>query len=201
MLGAALVGLPVHAERAVVEHLQPVHADVAPARAGVAREHARQRDVAAAVLGPALEGRQARERRAIRLDHLLTRPVADAPGARLHEIDERAELPQPLGERAGQRQVEELGDALAQLVQLADAERQGHPVRRPERVDEHRHVEALDALEEERHVLRGRALRDAVGDLGDLEVARDRHGHAAQAPRLLEASDERLEVAGHAHSR
>src|SRR2546425_5874881 len=36
------------------------------------------------------------------------------------------------------------------LVQMADAERYRQPVGRPERVDEHRHVEALDALEEER---------------------------------------------------
>ena len=63
VLGAALVGLPVHAERHVVEDLQPVHADVARPGARVAREHRGQRDVAAPVAGPAAEDRQARERR------------------------------------------------------------------------------------------------------------------------------------------
>src|SRR5207253_529929 len=120
VLGAALVGLPVHAEGPIVEDLEPVHPDVARAGARVPGEHARQRDVAAAVLGPAAE---------------------------------------------------------------------------------HRHVGALNALEEERHVPLARPLRDAIGDLRDLEVARDGDGHPAEAPGLLEAGDELPEVAERAHSR
>ena len=201
VLGATLVGLPVHAEGPVVEHLEAVHADVARARLRVPGEHTRQRDVAAAVLGPAAQHRQARERCALGLDHLLARGVGHAPGPRLHEVEERAELPEPLGERAGQLHVEELGDALAELVQGPDAERQRQPVGRAEGVDEYRHVGALDALEEERQVPVGRALRDAIGDLGDLEVARDRDGHAAETPGLLEAGDELPEIAERAHSR
>ena len=90
---------------------------------------------------------------------------------------------------------------LAELVQGPDAERQRQPVGRAEGVDEHRHVGALDALEEERHVPLARPLRDAIGDLRDLEVARDGDGHPAEAPGLLEAGDELPEVAERAHSR
>jgi hypothetical protein len=62
VLGAALVRLPVHAEGSIVEHLQTVHADVAGAGEGIAREHGGQRDVASAVAGPALQDRQAGQR-------------------------------------------------------------------------------------------------------------------------------------------
>ena len=53
VLRAALVPLPVHAGRAAVEHLHPVRADVAHAGFRILRDDERQRDVAAAVLGPA----------------------------------------------------------------------------------------------------------------------------------------------------
>src|SRR3989441_12164053 len=87
------------------------------------------------------------------------------------------------------------------LVQMADAERYRQPVGRAEGVDEHRHVEALDALEEERHVPLAWALRDAIGDLRDLEVARDGDGHPAEAPGLLEAGGGPPEGAKRAPSR
>ena len=79
-----------------------------------------------------------------------------------------------------------LRDPLAQLVETLDAERAGHALRRAEGVDEHRHLEAVDLLEEEGDVLGGRALRDAVDDLADLEIARDTHGDALELPSLLE---------------
>jgi hypothetical protein len=95
------------------------------------------------------------------------------PRPRLHEVEERAELREPLGERTRELEVEELRDALAQLVEVAQAEGGAHPVLRAERVHEHGHVEVLDALEQQGHVLLGRAFRHAVGNLGNLEVARD----------------------------
>src|SRR5262249_33560150 len=98
--------------------------------------------------GPALERRQARERWVSRLDHFLTGRGRDSPGPGLHEVEEHAELAQTLGEGAGQLQVEELRDALAELVEVAHAERRSHAVLRPEGVQEQGHVEAVDALEE-----------------------------------------------------
>ena len=53
---------------------------------------------------------------------------------------------------------------------MAHAEGGRHAVLRAERVHEHGHVEAVDALEQEGHVAVGRALRHAVGDLGDLQI-------------------------------
>ncbi len=199
MLGAALVRLPVHAERAVVEDLEPVHPDVALARARIAREDTRQGDVAAAVAGPALERREPGDRGPRGLDHLLAGRRGHAPRPGLHEIDERVELAETLGESAGQLQIQELRDSLAELVEVAHAECRGDAVLRAERVHEHGHVEALDALEQEGHVAVGSAFRDAVGDLGDLEIARDRRRHPPQPSVLLEMVDELAEV-GEAHS-
>ena len=48
----------------------------------------------------------------------------------------------------------------------------------------------------------GGPLRHAVGDLGDLEVARDGRGHAAELAALLEVRDELAEIGeGHACGR
>ena len=200
VFGAALVRLPVHAERPLVEYLQAVHADVPLTRDWIAREDTGQGDVATAVAGPALERRQPRQRGPCGLDHFLAGRRGDALGPGLHQIEQRVELAETLGEGAGQLQVEELRHALAELVQMAHAERGAHAVLRAERVDEHRHVEALDTLEQQRHVALGGALRHAVRDLGDLQVARDGRRHPPEPPVLLEVVDELAEV-GEAHSR
>jgi hypothetical protein len=105
-------------------------------------------------------------------------------------------LLQSLHEGAGHAQVEQLRHALRELVEALDAERPRHAVRRAERVHQHGHVVAVDALEEQRHVAIGRALRHAVDDLGDLEVARDRDRDAAQAVSLLQQRHELREARG-----
>jgi hypothetical protein len=82
---------------------------------------------------------------------------------------------------------------------VAHAEGGRHAVFRAEGVHEHGHVEALDALEQQRHVTVGGALRDAVGDLGDLQIARDGRFYPLEPPVLLKMVDELAEV-GEAHS-
>src|SRR5262249_36738158 len=104
-------------------------------------------------------------------DHLLARRAGDAPRAGLYQIEERAELREALAERARELQIEELRDALPQLVEMGHSERRRHAVVGAEHVDEHGHVEALDPLEQEGHVAIAGALGDAIGDLRDLEIA------------------------------
>ena len=55
VLGGYFLALPVHAGGLAVVDLHAVHADVAPAGAGVSGVDAGQGDEAAAVVGPALE--------------------------------------------------------------------------------------------------------------------------------------------------
>ena len=71
MLGALLVRLPVHAGGAFVVNLNAVHATIALAGFRVLREDHRERDVAAAVFGPALEDREIVQGEAFRLDDFV----------------------------------------------------------------------------------------------------------------------------------
>ena len=73
MFGALLVGLPVHAGGAAVVDLQAVAAAIALSGIGIAREHHRQGDEAAAVLRPAVQNGKAVEREIVALNHVLAR--------------------------------------------------------------------------------------------------------------------------------
>src|SRR5439155_25149823 len=75
-----------------------------------------------------------------------------------------------------------------------DAQRPAPSLRGAERVDENRRREALDPLEQKRAVLARRALRHAIGDLGDLELAPDGHADSPQLVALLEEGEELAEV-------
>ena len=173
VLGRALVDLPVHAERALIEDLEPVHAHVARARHGVRREHHRQRDEAPRVPRPAAQhGQRGEAGRSV-----STTSWQGAERTRLGPaLATSKRSPSFLSlstMRARHPQVEELRDARGELVEVLDAERRRHALGRAEGVDEHRHVEALDFSNRRAWLLLGRALRDAVRDLGDLEVAGD----------------------------
>src|SRR5207247_9521075 len=108
--------------------------------------------------------------------------------------DSRAYLARLRGVRAWQLLFDKLRDPRAELVELAHAERGGHAVLRAEGVHENGPIEAFHALEQQGHVPLGRALRHAVGDLGDLEIARDGDRHPPKPPVLLEVADEVAEV-------
>src|SRR5207245_10232539 len=118
-------------------------ADVPLTRAWIAREDTGQGDVATAVAGPAMERRQPRQRGPRGLDHFLAGRRGDALGPGLHQVEQRVELAETLGEGAGQLQVEELRHALAELVQMAHAESGAHAVLRADCVVTLAQVDAL----------------------------------------------------------
>jgi hypothetical protein len=128
------------------------------------------------------------------LHHFLARRGPHALGAGLGQVEEIAELAQLVERGAGHAQVEQLGDPGRDVVEAIDAERGGHALARAERIDEQRHVEALHVLEEQGHVASARALGDTVGDLGDLQIARDRRAHPLEPALLLEVGDELAEI-------
>jgi hypothetical protein len=136
----------------------------------------------------------------IGLDDLLARGRPHALGPGLGEVEEIAELPQLVERGAGHPQIEQLGDPAGDVVETIDAERGGHALARAERVDEDGRVEALHVLEEQGHVASAPALRHAVGDLGDLQVTRDRRAHPLEPALLLEVGDELAEI-GEGHDR
>ena len=194
MLGRALVDLPVHAEGLVVVDLEAIHAHVTRAGDGITREDHRQRDVAAAVARPAAEHGEGGERRALGLDHLLAGRRAHALGAGPDHVEERAQLAQLVEYRPGHAQVDQLRHPRRELVELAHSQRGGHAIGRAEGVDEHGHLGALHVLEEQGQVSAARALGHAVGDLGDLQIARDRRAHAPERALLLQVGDELAKV-------
>jgi hypothetical protein len=201
MFRRALVRLPVHPERLVVEHLEPIHPDIARARSRIAGKHHGQRDVAPSVAGPALDDRERGERRVIGFHHFLTRRRADVLGPGLRDVEERAELLELVEEGAGHLEIEELRDAHAEVVDAFDAQCGRHPLGRAERIDQDRNAEPTDVLEEQGDVLITGRLRDAVRDLGDLQVSRHRDAHAPELSVLLQIGDELTEIGeGHRSS-
>ncbi len=88
----------------------------------------------------------------------------------------------------GALRVHELGDGARVLFEVLDAQSQGHPLPRAERVDEERERRAGDVLEEKRRPAR---LHDAVGDGGDLEAWVDAAPDAHELRALLERTNER----------
>ena len=192
MLGAALVPLPVHAGRPPVVHLHAVGADVAHARLGIARDHERQRDEGAAVLGPGLEHRQLVEA-AVGLDDLLTGRVLDGLRHQVGEpAHERHEL-QRVHEPARLRRRRELLDLAREIVELLDAQRQADARHRAEEIRGDRHRGAGRPLEDAGRPAAGR-LAGAVDHGGDLEIGTERVVDARQILAALELGDERVDV-------
>jgi len=126
--GSNLVALPVHCERARAEHLHPVHADIADAALGILRDHHRQRDVRPPVLRPACNDRQPGEINFVALEHHLLRGGLPASYSRR----KFSQLQQPRQHRQlaenpfRDLEVEHLGYALPNLIELLDAQRERH---------------------------------------------------------------------------
>ena len=148
VLGALLVGLPVHARGALVVDLHAVHAAVALAGVRVPGEDQRQGDEAAAVVGPALQDRVVGQREAVAPDDFLAGPAGNRlreERTHLGELGQHLELAdQPF--RHAHLQV--LRDAAGHLVHRGHLQRDLHLPHAGEAVDEDRHAGALGLLEQ-----------------------------------------------------
>ena len=168
VLGAALVQVPVHTERLIVEDLEPIHADVALAGVRIVREHQRQGDVAAAIVGPALQDRQLRELEVLTTVHLLARRGGDQPRSgrgNAAELVQRLELAAEALGWPGERQGQQVLDLRAQVFPAVNAQGPRRPPIGAEGIHHDRHGATLHVAEQQ-----GRAVQLAhpVGDLGDL---------------------------------
>ena len=194
---AVLVDLPVHEGGVPVDDLHPVHADVAAAAARITGDDGRQGDERRRIARPAALHREEPEVDVVALQHdLLHRAAAHRVRAR---VGDRLQLLQAahLVHQPGRRlHLENAADALAELVERLDAEREAHPALRAELVDEQRMLRALRILEEER---RAAGLHDAVDDLGDLEVGIDLGGDADELALALEERDPFAEILRQGH--
>ena len=195
MLRTAFVALPMHAGRSRVEHLHPIGADVSHACFRILGEDKRQRDVRAAVLGPAFQDRQAVER-SVPPNDFLAGSVLD--GLR-HQIAQAADNRQHL-ERVHDAlwhlRREERVDLRREVVERLHAERQAHALERSEYVGRDRHVEARWPLEEERRPTL-RHLASSVGHCRDFEVGADRLANPDEQHPLREVGQKLVEVSVH----
>jgi hypothetical protein len=181
---AALADLHVHAQRALVEDLPAVHAQVRPVAARVLGQHQRQRQEPPAVARPALRRRQRGETRWILL-HVEHRPVAAALRADSRQRgEERA--PRPELAEAGREELARQRGRLADQRLGPRAERELDAALRPEEVGRERERAAAHVAEEQRLA----AGRDhAPVDLRHLELGVDLGrdlGELALGPQPLE---------------
>ena len=193
---AVLVHLPVHERRAAVDHLHPVHADVARARVRILRDDRRERDERRWIARPAALDREAAEVDVVALvEDLLARRLRDGLRPR---VGDRLQLQQALhllAQPLRRLHVEDVAELGGRVVELLDAEREAHAPLGAELVDEERVLRALRVLEQQR---RPAGLDDAIDDLGDLEVGVGLDWDAAKLALALEERDPLAEVAGRA---
>ena len=115
-------------------------------------------------------------------------------GTGLGQVEEIAHLAKLVEEGAGHLEVEELRHAPREIVEALDPEGGRHAPGGAEGVDQDGHAEAADALEEEGDIAIGRPLRDAIGDLGDLQIARHGGGDPHDLPVLVQVGDELAKI-------
>jgi hypothetical protein len=189
VLGGDLLALPVHAGGLAVVDLHPIHADVALAGARVAGDDAGEGDEAAAVVGPALEDGKVVEVEVVAANDFLAGGVfgADGFGEGAGEFAELREHFELVEEAFGGFEVEQAGDAVGDVVEIINAESQGHAPLAAELVDEDLVAGmALYVFEEERGAA---GFGDAVGDLGDFQLRGDLLADALQFAVLFEGFD------------
>jgi len=197
VIGAPLVPLPVHAQRAPVELLQAVHAHIARAGHRIAGDDLRQGDVRPTVVRPAGKDRQQIERRILGDDHFLARRAADAARPQADAAQRGQHLAPALDQRAHalrQARIDQLAQPATQVFEIVHAQGQGHAPRRAEGIDQHGHGAAGHILEEQRLVLRVRPLADPIGDLGDLQVGAHRRADAHQFAFRFQAREKVAQI-------
>ncbi len=167
MLGADFLALPVHAGGALVIDLHPIHADVALAGFGVARDDAGQCDEAAGVFRPAFQDGKPVERKVVATDDFFAGAGGDGLGKEFAHLGEHGQHFYFVEEALRGFDVHEGADAVGDFVELVDFEREVHAAGGAELVDEHlRAGMAFEVLEEQSGAA---GFADAVGDFGDFE--------------------------------
>ena len=197
VLGGVLLALPVHAGGLAVVDLHAVHADVALAGFGIAGGDAGEGDEAAAVLRPGLEDGELEDVDLVAVeDDFLAGSFfgVDGLGEEAADFGEHGEELELVQDAGGDDRAEEGFDALGDVVEGVDLERETHAALGAELV--HQDLRALvagDVFEEQRGAsglgssLPG--LGGAVGDLGHLEDGGDLGGDALQLASFIERLD------------
>src|SRR4051812_4946294 len=130
MRGADLVTLPMHCQCPWSQHLHTVHPDVTDPALRILRDHHWQRDIRTAVFWPAGYDRQGGQVDVIALENdLLARWLTTShPWRKFPDLQESWQHRQFSHQALRHLEVQHLGDALADLIEIAHTERQTHPL-------------------------------------------------------------------------
>ena len=117
------LALPVHAGGAFVVDLHAIHAYVPLPCFWIARDHARQRNEASAVFGPALEDGEIEQREIVALDHFFARARGDGLRKELAHLGEHGQHLYFVEETLRGLHVHEAANAFGHFVERIDFER------------------------------------------------------------------------------
>ena len=185
------MGQPAHDNLVPCDHLLAVDAQVLTRLVRPARHYQRPGNQRPGVARPAGLHRYPRQIHIVAFDHhLLTRRFFQHFRRHVQHVLVHGNLRQSMFEALGRFRLLEHGQQLAHLAQCRDGllpHAQRHPLRRAEQIAQHRHVVALDVLEQN-----GRAARfqGAVADFGHFQTGIDFHGNPLELPALFQQSDE-----------
>jgi len=176
----------VHAGRVAIEHLHAIHADVPFAAGRVLGEHQRQGDEPPGVARPAGQHRQfVQVHRVAFLDHLLAGPARNDARGEPGQLGQGRQLFQLLDESNGDFRLNHLLDACGDGLEVAQGD--PHSFHRAEGVDQHGQFRTGDIGEQQR---RPAGLGHAVGDVRNLQVARNGRVDPAKLPQPVKLVDE-----------
>ena len=136
VFGADLLSLPVHAGGPLVIYLHTIHADVALAGLGVARNHAGQGNETARVFGPALQDREVEQGEVVTFDDFLAGSGRDGFGKELAHLGEHGKHFYFVEKALRRFHIHEAANTFGDFIERVHFERQVHPARGTELVDE-----------------------------------------------------------------
>ena len=188
VFGGHFLALPVHSGGALVVDLHTIHSDIPFASFRIAGDDAGQGDEASPVLGPALQDGEIEEREIVALDDFFAGAGRNRLREKLAHLGEHGEHFDFIEETLGRFDVREGADAVGDLIEFVDIEREAHAAGRAELVDQEFGAGiALQVFEEKRFAANDAvfilavfafAFGNAVGNLCDFQ---DRISFSADA--------------------
>ena len=183
VFGGYFLALPMHASGALVVDLHAIHSDIAFAGFGIAGDDAGEGDETSSVLRPALQDWEIEEGEIITFDDFFARAGGNGFGKEFAHLGEHGEHFDFVEKALGRFDIHEGADAIGDLIEIIDIEREAHTEGGSELVDQELGAGiTFQVFEEESFAANGAvftcALGNAVGNFRDFE---DRVGFAADA--------------------
>ena len=126
VFGGNFLALPMHTGGALVIDLHAIHSDIAFAGFGIASDDAGEGDETSSVLRPALQDGEIEEREVVTFDDFFARTGGNGLGKELAHLGEHGEHFDFVEEALGRFDIHEGADAIGDLIEFVDIEREPH---------------------------------------------------------------------------